>query len=229
MNDAKSDGEIPAKKAGDKRYEVRRQEAFTLIELLIAFSIALVLMSLVFAGGKQVLAGAQSSKCVANLKQMGTGMNAYIADHDGMLIPGAEIPSGNWWYNVLEQYMGGTTNQAYMPSRPQWQQCPAKRLPPGEVNVGYGWNFQNFGGTDPADWGSAGEYCKVSSIPKPAQTIIIGCTPKYVDAPWRNAFIYRDSPSFSTNHSGAGNYLFLDWHVEQVQTNNVLPLLERYK
>jgi hypothetical protein len=63
-------------------------------------------------------------------------MSLYVADNNGMLLPGAEIPTGTKWFDNLEAYLGKTTNRASSPSRPLWQQCPEKSLPPGEWNVG---------------------------------------------------------------------------------------------
>ena len=203
---------------------------FTLIEVLITFAIVVVLAAIAFPAMKSSAARAKNAKCISNLRQMGVGMSLHVADKNGMLLPGAEIPTGTKWFDNLEVYIGNTTNLASSPLRPLWQQCPEKSLPPGEWNVGYGWNFQNFGGTDPANWGSEGEYARVASVPEPARTIIIGCTPKYFPGGvWKNGFIYRDIPVYSTSHAGGGNYLFLDWHVDLVKPANVPFLLKRNK
>jgi prepilin-type N-terminal cleavage/methylation domain-containing protein/prepilin-type processing-associated H-X9-DG protein len=205
-------------------------KAFTLVELLIGTAILAILASISVPAVKASLASAKSAKCISNLRQIGAGMSLYVADNNGMLLPGAEIPTGTKWFDNLEAYIGKTTNRADSPSRPLWQQCPEKTLPPGEWNVGYGWNFQNFGGTDPADWGSEGEYARMASVPEPAKTIIIGCTPKYFpDGVWKNGYIYRDIPIYCTNHAGGGNYLFLDWHVDRVKPADVPVLLKRNK
>lgn len=204
--------------------------AFTLTELLVCMAIVGCLAAVAVSASGSSLAKGRSAKCLSNLRLMGVGLNLYIADNNGMLLPGAEIPRGTKWFDNLEAYIGKTTNRADSPSRPAWQQCPEKSLPPGEWNVGYGWNFQNFGGTDPADWGSEGEYTRMASVPNPAKTIIIGCTPKYFPgAVWRNGYLYRDVPVYCTNHAGAGNYLFLDWHVETVKPADVPFLLKKNK
>lgn len=203
---------------------------FTLIEVLITVAIVVVLVAIAVPALKSSVASAKNAKCISNLRQIGAGMSLYVADNNGMLLPGAEIPTRTKWFDNLEAYLGKTTNRASSPSRPLWQQCPEKSLPPGEWNVGYGWNFQNFGGTDPAAWGSEGEYARLSSVQEPAKTIIIGCTPTYFpDSVWRNGYIYRDIPVYCTNHAGGGNYLFLDWHVDRVKPADVPFLLKRNK
>ena len=205
------------------------QDGFTLIEVLVTVAIVAMLAAIAFPAFKSSFASAKNAKCVSNLRQIGVGMSLYVADNNGMLL-GAEIPTGTKWFDNLEAYLGKTTNLASSPSRPLWQQCPEKSIPPGEWNVGYGWNFQNFGGTDPANWGSEGEYARLASVPEPAKTIIIGCTPKYFpDGVWRNGYIYRDITNYCTNHSGGGNYLFLDWHVARVKPADVPFLLKRNK
>jgi prepilin-type N-terminal cleavage/methylation domain-containing protein/prepilin-type processing-associated H-X9-DG protein len=203
---------------------------FTLIEVLITVAIVVILVSIGFPAWKSLVASSKNAKCISNLRQIGVGMSLYVADNSGMLLPGAEIPTGTKWFDNLEAYIGKTTNLASSPLRPLWQQCPEKSLPPGEWNVGYGWNFQNFGGTDPANWGSEGEYARLVSVPEPARTIIIGCTPKYFPgAVWRNGYIYKDIPVYCTHHAGGGNYLFLDWHIERVKPADVPFLLKRNK
>jgi general secretion pathway protein G len=203
---------------------------FTLVEVLITFAIVVVLAAIAFPMMKSSAASSKNAKCISNLRQIGVGMSLYVAENSGMLLPGAEIPTGTKWFDNLGAYIGNTTNLASSPLRPLWQQCPEKSLPPGEWNVGYGWNFQNFGGTDPANWGSEGEYTRLASVPEPARTIIIGCTPKYFPgAVWKNGYIYRDIPVYSTNHAGGGNYLFLDWHIERVKPADVPFLLKRNK
>jgi prepilin-type N-terminal cleavage/methylation domain-containing protein/prepilin-type processing-associated H-X9-DG protein len=205
------------------------QDGFTLIEVLVTVAIVAILAAIAFPAFKSSVANGKNAKCVSNLRQIGLGMSLYVADNNGMLL-GAEIPTGTKWFDNLEAYLGKTTNLASSPSRPPWQQCPAKSIPPGEWNVGYGWNFQNFGGTDPANWGSEGEYARLASVPEPAKTIIIGCTPKYFpDGVWRNGYIYRDITNYCTNHGGGGNYLFLDWHVARVKPVDVPFLLKRNK
>ena len=205
------------------------QDGFTLIEVLVTVAIVAMLAAIAFPAFKSSFASAKNAKCVSNLRQIGVGMSLYVADNNGMLL-GAEIPTGTKWFDNLEAYLGKTTNLASSPSRPLWQQCPEKSIPPGEWNVGYGWNFQNFGGTDPANWGSEGEYARLASVPEPAKTIIIGCTPKYFpDVVWRNGYIYRDITNYCTNHSGGGNYLFLDLHVARVKPADVPFLLKRNK
>ena len=62
-----------------------RLRGFTLIELLVVIAIILVLASILVPVLGFVRAQGDSTKCTANLRQLGTGISGYLADHDGHL------------------------------------------------------------------------------------------------------------------------------------------------
>jgi len=62
---------------------------FTLVELLLVMSIITVLFSLAFPAFKNVREMSKSSVCISNLRQIGMGLFAYSADHNGYLPPGS--------------------------------------------------------------------------------------------------------------------------------------------
>ncbi len=62
-----------------------RPSAFTLIELLVVISIIAVLAALLLPVLGNVQAGANSTKCTSNLRQIGVAINAYTNDNDGLL------------------------------------------------------------------------------------------------------------------------------------------------
>jgi len=62
-----------------------RPPAFTLIELLVVISIIAVLAGLLLPVLGRIQEGANSTKCAANLRQIGTAINAYTTDSDGLL------------------------------------------------------------------------------------------------------------------------------------------------
>lgn len=81
-------GVPPASKAGvqDARAPVFRTCArfgFTLIELLAVLVIVLVLSVLLFAVSRSARASANLAKCIGNMRQIGSLVGVYAADHQG--------------------------------------------------------------------------------------------------------------------------------------------------
>lgn len=58
------------------------KRGFTLIELLVVIAILAVLVAIAVPAINGVRARGASAKCVANLRQIGVGLNLYLADHD---------------------------------------------------------------------------------------------------------------------------------------------------
>jgi len=200
---------------------VRRLVAFTLVEMLVVIAIVGIVAALIFPTLSASRRAAQNVGCVNNLRKMGVGLSAYVADHDGALIPGAhtqELPKIIAWYRVLNDYVGG--EEFTKTSSPAIWLCPSKILTPMNTTtsayIGYGWNYSSFGdlvGSVSLGWGS-----KMAQVTKPSRTIIIGDSKD----PWinpgatpQNYYLYRPpSVNLATRHSGNGNYLMLDGHVE---------------
>lgn len=82
-------------------------------------------------------------------------------------------------------------------------------------------------------------FAKLSDVPEPEATVIIGDSKDLDVAPekaWEHRYIYRASGFWYTHakrHQGGGNYLFVDGHVEWFTPENLraqLPyLFDRYK
>ena len=61
------------------------RHAFTLIELLVVIAIIAILAALLLPVLTKVQENANSIKCLANLRQIGTAINAYCGENDGLL------------------------------------------------------------------------------------------------------------------------------------------------
>jgi len=133
-----------------------RRAAFTLIELLTVITIIAVLATLAFTATKSVMEKTRRAQCLANLRQLGAGVAAYAANHDG------EVPlgyrTGNMKFNTMLHAGPGyvllgrlyaekiITNARtfYCPSETapaQAYNTPVNRWPPqGNVQGGYACN-----------------------------------------------------------------------------------------
>lgn len=63
----------------------RSGRGFTLVELLIAVAIIGVLIAIVLPTVAHVQATARTTRCLANLRQIGVAINAYLVTSDGVL------------------------------------------------------------------------------------------------------------------------------------------------
>jgi len=223
----------------------RSSGGFTLLEILSVFAILVVLAAILLPAIAKTREAANAAKCASNLRQIGSGLFAYAADHSGTLIPAAVIKSNYYWFDELSPYMGfsGDVSTFKFPDSAavnsgfplEWQLCPSRKKPPiTRQAVGYGWNYQNFGYK--ASSPSFNSFTTLQQVSNPAKTIIIGDSKDADDKP-ANDFEYRyiyeaDGPPLPQRHKGRGNYLLLDGHVEsfapeQIPARN--PLWKKFK
>jgi prepilin-type N-terminal cleavage/methylation domain-containing protein/prepilin-type processing-associated H-X9-DG protein len=120
---------------------MRKNRAFTLVELLVVIGIIALLISILLPALSGARQSAMQIKCASNMRQIGLGFAMYGNDMKGYILP-ADLPwsynSGNptrWYVElVLARYLGGQGsiynvngnegNAMYM-SGPGVFQCPA--------------------------------------------------------------------------------------------------------
>ncbi len=98
----------------------RRHPAFTLIELLVVIGIIAILSGLAFPAYQHVTQNAKAAACLANLRQLGAGLNSYLNDHD-MRMPVLKIARESTQDDV--PVIDNTLN-SYVPN-PAVFACPA--------------------------------------------------------------------------------------------------------
>lgn len=200
------------------------RDGFSLLELLISVVILSILVAILLPVMGRMGQSARASSCVSNLKQIGVGLQAYISDHNGTLIPCASIGGSpmRFWFDELNPYMGGDATTPALDAPPyKWVVCPEKKAPPDNRQVvGYGWNHTQFGYTSSPAEAYRGYNSKILEVSQPANTIIIADSLDIVPgepppAASQHRYLYNDSEArLSKRHLGHGNYLMLDGHVE---------------
>src|SRR5690606_30618080 len=74
------------------------RRAFTLIELLVVIAIIAILAAILFPVFAQAKAAAKKTASLSNVKQLGTGVNIYIADYDDFMPLSGGLPeTSNFW------------------------------------------------------------------------------------------------------------------------------------
>lgn len=210
-------------------------QAFSLIELIAIVGIVIVLTALAFPLVTKARGAAQAIRCTANLKQIGGGLQSYINDHDGRLIPGAMLPDGWYWFHALEEYLGGTEVDRLSSARPKWQLCPSQNVPvKSYVTVGYGWNHSYFGLSSFDDPVGKGYNSRLAEVTHPSQTVIVGDSVDVDVDPtsagnFRYRYLYPQSGLRARRHGGKGNYLMLDGHVEALAPSYDVKLMQKVK
>lgn len=96
--------------------------AFTLIEMLIAISIAMVLAALIAAGTRSSIAAANRTKAISNLGQILTAMHLYATDNNEYFPPGYDWKGAGkvekTYSSELLPYMDAKTNYLNAASNP---------------------------------------------------------------------------------------------------------------
>jgi prepilin-type N-terminal cleavage/methylation domain-containing protein len=139
----------------------RSFRGFSLTELLVVLAIIAALAAIVLPVGRSVLARSRSAACLSNLRQIGTGLEAYLQDN-GQTMP--ELAAGRKSKSedlpVLD-----TVLAEYVPSREVFH-CPADHEIHEKSGSSYVWNTTQNGRhrTRLEFFGTAGEAKRIPLV-----------------------------------------------------------------
>ena len=190
------------------------RRGFTLIELLVVIAIIAILAAILFPVFARAREKARQTACLSNVKQIMLGVHMYAQDYDETLPIASSWPINGGatvviWDECLQPYVKNL--QVFI--------CPSDRIKQHARNLGYGWNYQEFGYWDGTALGRS--YCTaLGEIQAPAETILLGDNE---DSAARSSssgerFLYRRDTTvptlLPTKHNGGGNMGLCDGHAK---------------
>lgn len=179
--------------------------AFTLVELLVVVTITGLLASLSMAAVKGATDKARTTKCLSNLRQVGTAVQLYVSENQGSLPDTSHAGLELSWTNTLTPYL--STN--YLSKCPCAQHAIAK--------VTYAWNDLLTEQVGP----NKGRGFPINRLRSPSATLAIAELPDdAVSEHFHFALERRLTPTTFRKsveverHGLSANYLFTDGHAE---------------
>jgi len=225
----------------------KQLKGFTLIELLVVIAIIALLMSILMPALSMVKAQAKSSICLSNMRQIGLAANFYAEDF-GQRIPrgtGGEVEP---WFILFMPYL------AQRPMNDDYRnvkifRCPS--YPDRQQTVCFvvnGWDFRN---EDDLIGYEQGDPTVLTPFRRRSETIYLGdnefgrwrtIIKRADDEGIRRCDVWHPGhlPNSDTDdeshgrrvaqsrHKQGSNYLFLDWHVQYVATEDMTIDLWRF-
>ncbi len=192
-----------------------RAGAFTLVELLVVLAIVGLLAALLLPGLGQSRAAARTAACTGQLRQLGLAVQLYADDHREEFPRSqhsAFVHGQRTWGAALAPYLGGS-EAAWTNLLRTIYRCAADRK---AGPWSYGLNVYFELGPDDDYVGKPQTWRRVSTVPRPARTILFAENASAADHIMPN---FWSRPEDATDlaahrHRGRANYLFVDGHTE---------------
>ncbi len=226
---------------------IKGSKGFTLIELLVVIAIIALLMSILVPSLSKVKEQAKGTVCMSNMRQIGIAANLYLDDWE-QRIPRGTGSGLDTWYQLFMSYLAQRpVNDDYR--NVKIYRCPS--YPDRRQTVCFVVNGWEFDGPYDMTGHEQGDATKLTQYWRFSETIYLADNEF---APWRDIITNADDdgvgrcdvwhPQHMPNsvnegesygrrvarkrHKEGSDYLFLDWHVENISTDDMTIDLWRF-
>ncbi len=195
---------------------LRTRAGFTLLELLVAIAIVAVLAGLVVTAVRSLRAKSAQVECTSNLRQWGTALGLYMAEHDGLIPRRGQgrqkvqtIDRPDDWFNSLPPYFNlppyselAAQGRKPKPGEHSVFVCPEAKDNGAPNFLAYAMNFY----LSPWDI----DQQSIQQMAHPEQTVFMADGP----GGYCSTVPSANENSVQARHSGRANLAFLDGHVQ---------------
>jgi prepilin-type N-terminal cleavage/methylation domain-containing protein/prepilin-type processing-associated H-X9-DG protein len=206
------------------------QPAFTLIELLAALAITALLAAFAFPALSKVRGKGQAAACLSNMRQLGVGFMAYVAENNGflppVLTPYDGAPDMKTWDMLVTSEVTSASNGGYNPKVTVGVnscKCPADTI--AHFNNQPARSYSMVWWVEKSDWWYVNPV-RVASIPNPSRKfLLLEChdwanlrANNWVSfmeyGTWLHKIGTIENKELGKYHDGGANYLYLDGHAK---------------
>lgn len=202
----------------------KRKYGFSLLEILTAITLIAILATILVSVIANIHSRTEASKCVSNLRQIGTAALNWSMDNDGRIVPvfypgdPDNAASLRNWTGLLAPYMGRIHNTPFVgTSELQIYVCPLR-----PERFGYAYNYYYLSWIQ--DHKGLYQWTTMQELENPAKTVLMAdskdaATNRETFSSWKPYLRYpslakglKDSVS-AFDHNGMANVLWADGHV----------------
>ncbi len=217
---------------------MKSTKAFTLIELLVVIAIIALLLSILLPALKEVKKQAQTVVCKSNIRQIGLATYFYAEANDTYIPRGGQF--GTWFTCFLPYLDQKQSKTDYRDVK--IYRCPS--FPDKAQTVCYVVNSWTFNDAADPTGHEVTEPTKLRTFSRPETTVYLADNE---EGSWRPVIKKQSDPGImrldvwnprhlpgstdeemtygrrvaSKRHKKGSNYLFLDWHVEYIPTEDM--------
>lgn len=214
----------------DSKLRLDFRAGFTLLELLVVIAIIAILAALLLPAIVWSKRRAQQTQCVANLRQLGLGLQNFVADNHAYpsVVSGTNSDNPGTWMLQLERGgFGGAKPRSNFWAEGVWR-CPSAQWgASGSLGVSrtcYGYNAFGVAAGNPTNaLGLLGRFMSApelfapigeTEVVSPSDMIALGESSK-------GRVFFTRRTGLSSRHQGKVNVAFCDGHVESPTLHSV--------